>query len=87
VSENGPREGTKDLPRRNPESGQRSVDPNSPSGRAYRRLARSEQRRRTEIAELVRAGLSFDAIVARYAQDHPAEREVTADEVRSARPE
>jgi hypothetical protein len=83
VSENGPREGTKDLPRRNPEAGHRSADANSPSGRAYARLARSERRRRTEILSLLEAGLSPEMVRDRYAREHPAEREVTMDEIRA----
>ncbi len=81
MSENGPREGTRDLPRRHPEAGHRVVDRNSPSGVAYDRLARRERRRREEILQLVRAGLSFEAIATRYASDHPLERDVTREEV------
>jgi hypothetical protein len=84
MSENGPREGTRDLPRRDPDAGHRSVDPNSPSGVAYARLARRDQRRRAEIRALVDSGLSVEEVAARYAREHPLEREVTTDEVRAA---
>ncbi|MGP8071669.1 MAG: hypothetical protein ACLPZM_00860 [Thermoplasmata archaeon] len=83
MSENGPREGTRDLPRRSPDAGHRAVDPHSPSGVAYDRLARRERRRREEIRQLVLTGLSFETIVARYAQEHPLERDVTREEVRA----
>jgi hypothetical protein len=81
MSENGPREGTKDLPRRPPDAAHRSVDPDSPSGRAYARLGRQEARRRSELAELLRGGLSAEATAARYGHDHPLEREVSPDEL------
>jgi len=84
MSENGPREGTRDLPRRSPEAGHRAVDPRSPSGIAYDRLARRERRRREEIRQLIRSGLQFEAIAERYAQDHPLERDVTRAEVKAA---
>ena len=84
MSENGPREGTRDLPRRSPDSGQRSVDPQSPSGLAYDRLARRERRRREEIRLLLRSGLSVEAVAERYAHEHPLERDVTQEEVEAA---
>jgi hypothetical protein len=83
MSENGPREGTKDLPRRDPESGQRSIEPGSPSGRAYELHARQERRRREALLDLSRDGLSPEQIVARYGRDHPFERAVTLAEVRT----
>lgn len=84
MSENGPREGTKDLPRRHPEAGHRSVDPDSPAGLAYARLARAEARRREEIRELQDHGLSGAALIAEYGRRHPMERPVSPDEIRSA---
>jgi hypothetical protein len=84
MSENGPREGTKDLPRRDPESGHRSIEPDSPSGLAYARHSREAHRRRLEIRDLVGQGLSPLEVGARYRQDHPAERPVTIDEVLDA---
>jgi hypothetical protein len=83
MSENGPREGTKDLPRRDPESGHRTVEPGSPSGRAYRLHARQERERLDSIRELGALGLAAEEIAARYEQDHPLERELTAGEVRA----
>jgi hypothetical protein len=81
VSENGPREGTKDLPRRDPDAGQRSIDPTSPGGRAYERNLREERRRREELRELARRGLSSPEIRDRYRRDHPFERAVSDDEL------
>jgi hypothetical protein len=81
VSENGPREGTKDLPRRPPEAGHRGVDPDSTTGIAYSRLARTEKRRRDELEELARSGLPFHEIASRYAASHPLERDVTPEEI------
>ncbi|MGA8664528.1 MAG: hypothetical protein WB809_05635 [Thermoplasmata archaeon] len=84
MSENGPREGTRDLPRRSPEAGHRAVDPHSPTGIAYDRLARRQRRRLAEILGMVRSGLSFEVIVAQYGRDHPIERDVTEEEFRAA---
>jgi hypothetical protein len=81
MSENGPREGTKDLPRRDPASGQRSLDPDSPAGRAYQAHSRLERRRREILRDLAREGLTPEEIVVRYARDHPSERPVTLTEV------
>jgi hypothetical protein len=85
MSENGPREGTKDLPRRDPESGRRSVEPDSASGQAYAKSARDEQRRRLEIRALAEQGLSGREVAASYERDHPSERAVTEEEVAEAR--
>ncbi|HTW40170.1 MAG TPA: hypothetical protein VMF04_04865 [Thermoplasmata archaeon] len=84
MSENGPREGTKDLPRRDPESGLRSVEADSASGRAYDLHAREERRRRDSLRDLIAQGLSPEEIVTRYGRDHPLERAVTVSEVQAA---
>ena len=84
MSENGPREGTRDLPRRDPDAGHRSVAPGSPSGVAYASLAKRVRRRREEVLALHRSGLSFEAVATRYNRDHPLERAMTAEEVRLA---
>ncbi|HXW67282.1 MAG TPA: hypothetical protein VEL82_05360 [Thermoplasmata archaeon] len=81
MSENGPREGTRDLPRRDPDSGRRAVEASSPAGHAYEVHARQEHRRARDILRLAEEGLSPEAIVIRYGQDHPAERPATVDEV------
>jgi hypothetical protein len=84
MSENGPREGTRDLPRSGAEAGRRSVDDDSAAGAAYQAIARRARHRRQEILALVRAGLPFDGAAASYTRDHPLEREVTASEVAAA---
>jgi hypothetical protein len=80
MSENGPREGTRDLPRRDRDAGHRSVDPGSPAGLMYDGLARRERRRREEVAELVADGLGFEEVRGRYQAAHPADRELTRAE-------
>lgn len=85
MSENGPREGTRDLPRRDPEAGRRSVDPESLSGRAYGSQARQQRRRGKEIRELLDQGLSAAEVARHYATDHPMEYPVTDEEVAAAR--
>ncbi len=85
VSENGPREGTKDLPRRDRDAGFRSVDPGTPAGATYRSLARRELRRSAELAALIARGLADDAVAASYAETHPLERPVAAMEIRRIR--
>jgi len=81
MSENGPREGTRDLPRRDPEAGHRAVDEDSTAGLAYRRLAQSLRRRRAELVELAAAGGSPSSIAAAYQAAHPLETPVSAREV------
>ncbi len=84
MSENGPREGTRDLPRRDPESGQRSAGPDSLAGAAYDALDREQRRRRQALWELAAEELSDDEIAERYGRDHPFERPVTRQEIRTA---
>ncbi len=83
MSENGPREGTRDLPKRDRDAGHRSVDPDSPAGLAYARLGRAAQRRRDELLELVRRGLSPARVAEEYGTAHPLEPAVSIDEVRA----
>ncbi len=84
VSENGPREGTRDLPKRDADSGRRGVDEQSLAGRAYRAHDRAERQRDGELDELAAEGLSEHEILVRYQQSHPYERVVTLEEVRRA---
>lgn len=81
MSENGPREGTRDLPKRDRDAGHRAVDPRTPAGKAYAALSRAALRRREELTELVRQGLSAERIVEAYRIEHPLEPAVTTDEV------
>ena len=84
VSENGPREGTRDLPKRDADAGRRAVDERSPAGRAYRTHDRAERQRDGELDALASEGLSENEIVSRYGQSHPFERAVTHEEVERA---
>jgi hypothetical protein len=84
MSENGPREGTRDLPRRSPEAGHRAVDENSTAGVAYRRLSKLLRHRRAELVALVVDGASPSTIAAFYERDHPLEPPVTASEIEIA---
>ncbi len=81
MSENGPREGTRDLPRSGPEAGRRAVDGSSASGAVYQAIARRTRRRHDEILEAVRSGLSPQEAATTYNRNHPLEREVTVTEV------
>jgi hypothetical protein len=83
MSENGPREGTRDLPKRDRDTGQRSVDPDTPAGVAYAALGRAARRRRDELLGLVRRGIPASRIVELYGSAHPLEPVVTLDEVRA----
>jgi hypothetical protein len=83
MSENGPREGTRDLPKRDRDAGQRAVDPDTPAGMAYAALGRANRRRRDELLDLVRQGLSASRIVESYRSAHPLEPLVTPDELRA----
>jgi len=84
MSENGPREGTRDLPKRSPEAGHRSPDKSSSAGAAYTQLSKSLRRRRAELVALATAG-SLPADIARsYEADHPLEPTVTPHEVELA---
>jgi hypothetical protein len=84
MSENGPREGTRDLPRRDPEAGYRTPDENSVAGAAYRSHARSLRRRRSELLALAVAGGTPSSIAAEYQASHPLEAPVSAEEIRRA---
>ena len=84
MSENGPREGTRDLPRPSPESGRRAVEEDSPAGLAYGTLSRSLRRRRAELALLAEEGGTPESVVARYQDDHPLEPAVTVEEIAAA---
>jgi hypothetical protein len=84
MSENGPREGTRDLPRAGPEAGRRAVTSDSAAGAAYESMARRARRRHQEIVELVRSGLPYDQVAARYSRDHPLDLDVTPEEVAAA---
>lgn len=83
MSENGPREGTRDLPKRDREAGHRAVDPATPAGKAYAALSRAARRRREELFELVHQGLSAERIVEVYQGAHPLEPTVTVGEIRA----
>ncbi len=83
MSENGPREGTRDLPRRDRDAGSRAVDPSSPAGRMYAAMERAARRRRDELLELARRGLSVQRVAELYEIAHPLEPKVTAEELRA----
>jgi hypothetical protein len=84
MSENGPREGTRDLPRSPPESGRRAVTEDSPAGLAYSSISKSLRRRRAELAALVDGGVSFADAARAYQADHPLEPIVTISELEEA---
>jgi len=84
VSENGPREGTRDLPRHGPEAGRRAIEEASPAGVAYGSLSRALRRRRAELVGLAEAGETPTGIAKSYQSEHPLEPEVTATEVAAA---
>ena len=84
MSENGPREGTRDLPRPGPEVGRRAVEADSPAGVAYGSLSRSIRRRRAELVALVESGETASAAARSYQAEHPLEPEVTVAEVEAA---
>ena len=84
MSENGPREGTRDLPRPAPDAGRRAIEADSLAGVAYGSLSRSLRRRRAELLALAEAGGTVSAIAKSYGADHPLEPEVTAAEVEAA---
>ena len=84
MSENGPREGTRDLPRPGPDAGRRSVEDDSPAGVAYAALSRSLHRRRAELAALMEAGGTTSSVAKAYQADHPLEPAVTPHEIDAA---
>jgi hypothetical protein len=84
LSENGPREGTRDLPRSGPETGHRAVEADSPAGVAYDQLAQSLRRRRAELAALMESGRTASDVARSYQADHPLEPVVTLEEIATA---
>ena len=84
LSENGPREGTRDLPRAGPDAGRRAVDEDSPAGVAYAALSRSLRRRRAELASLMEAGGTRSSVAQSYQSEHPLEPAVTPHEIDAA---
>jgi hypothetical protein len=84
VSENGPREGTRDMPRPGPDVGRRAVTADSPAGAAYASVARALRRRRADLAALAAEGGTFPSIAGAYQSEHPLEPDVTASEVETA---
>ncbi|MGA8303831.1 MAG: hypothetical protein WA691_10055 [Thermoplasmata archaeon] len=84
MSENGPREGTRDLPRPGPETGRRTVDEDSTAGIAYGSIARSMRRRRSELVALMEAGGTVATAAQAYASGHPLEPHVTTEEIDAA---
>jgi hypothetical protein len=84
VSENGPREGTRDLPRRSPDAGHRSVDDDSVAGTAYGILSRSLRRRRAELVALMEAGGAVETVASAYQAQHPLEPAVSREEIEAA---
>jgi hypothetical protein len=84
MSENGPREGTRDLPRSGPESRRRAVTADSPAGQAYGSISKSLRRRRAELVALIEAGETPPAAARSYQTDHPLEPIVTLDEIDAA---
>lgn len=84
MSENGPREGTRDLPRPSPDAGRRTVDNDSLAGTAYGSLARSLRRRHAELVELVKTTGSTAAALETYHDRHPLEPKVTDSEIEAA---
>ena len=84
MSENGPREGTRDLPRPGPDAGRRAIDEASLAGVAYRSLSRSLRRRRAALLALVEAGGTPSTVAKAYQAEHPLEPIVTPAEVETA---
>jgi hypothetical protein len=84
VSENGPREGSRDLPRRSPEAGHRAPDEDSLAGAAYKKLSKSLRRRRAELVTLAEAGAEPADIAKSYESEHPLEPVVSAQEIELA---
>jgi hypothetical protein len=84
MSENGPREGTRDLPRRDPEARYRTVDEAGAAGAEYRKVAQSLRRRRAELLALAAAGGTPSTIASQYQADHPLEAPVSAREAQVA---
>jgi hypothetical protein len=60
------------------------VDPDSTTGQVYGAIARRAARRRSEIRDLLEAGLNAEEVAAVYGRDHPIERPVTPAEIRAS---
>lgn len=84
MSENGPREGTRDLPRPGPDAGRRAIEEDSHAGVAYGTLSRSLRRRRAELVALMDAGGTPSSVATAYQAEHPLEPAVTAEEIEVA---
>jgi hypothetical protein len=84
MSENGPREGTRDLPHRDPDARYRAVDGSSAAGVVYQNLAQWRRRRRAELLALAAAGGTLASIAAAYQASHPLEPQVSAREITAA---
>ena len=83
MSENGPREGTRDLPKRDRDAGYRGVEPGTQMDTAYAALGRAAARRREELLELVRQGHPPHRIVELYQSAHPLELPISLNEIRA----
>ena len=84
MSENGPREGTRDLPRPSPDAGRRAVEEDSPAGMAYGSLSRLLRRRRAFLVALLEEGEPASTLAATYRRGHPLEPEVSDAEREAA---
>ncbi|MGI0070474.1 MAG: hypothetical protein ACRECT_00095 [Thermoplasmata archaeon] len=84
MSENGPREGTRDLPRAGHETGRRAVEEDSPAGLAYGTLSRSLRRRRADLVALMEGGESSAGAAQAYDAAHPLEPRVSDEEIDTA---
>jgi hypothetical protein len=84
MSENGPREGTRDLPRPGPDSGRRAVTEDSPAGVAYGSISKSLRRRRAELVAMMEAGGTASTVARSYKAEHPLEPAVTEEEIFAA---
>ena len=84
MSENGPREGTRDLPKASSDTGHRAPDNSGSAGVAYTQLSKSLRRRRAELVALAAAGTAAADIARSYEADHPLEPTVTTHEIELA---
>ena len=84
MSENGPREGTRDLPRPGPDSGRRAVTEDSPAGVAYGSISKSLRRRRAELVAMMETGGTASTVARSYKAEHPLEPAVTEEEIFAA---
>jgi len=77
MSENGPREGARDLPKRVPSS-------RPPTARFVEAMSRHHRVRLTFVRDRLAAGLSPEEVASLYNDSFPQERPMTAEEVRKA---